>query len=75
VPKYDGDLGVPSVFVPLSEATCRRKIEILSAAFPSQSNRRWFADETFWALLRLRGLESSAAAPYAEAFHCRKVIL
>jgi LmbE family N-acetylglucosaminyl deacetylase len=27
VPKYDGDFGVPNVYVPLAEATCRRKVE------------------------------------------------
>lgn len=75
VPKYDGDLGVPNVFVPLPEPLCRRKIAHILASFPSQADRRWFKEEVFAALLRLRGLESNAPGDHAEAFYVRKLRL
>lgn len=75
VPKYDGDLGAPNVFVPLPEPVCRRKIAHILASFPSQADRRWFREEVFAALLRLRGLESNAPSDHAEAFYVRKLRL
>jgi LmbE family N-acetylglucosaminyl deacetylase len=75
VPKYDGDLGAPNVFTHLDEAVCRRKIQYLMTHFKSQLDKQWFDEETFWALLRLRGVESNAPSKYAEAFHCRKFVL
>jgi LmbE family N-acetylglucosaminyl deacetylase len=73
IPKYDGDLGAPNFFVPLSEAQVARKLEIVLDAFASQRTRRWFDAETFRALLRLRGVECNAV--HAEAFHARKLVL
>jgi LmbE family N-acetylglucosaminyl deacetylase len=73
--KYDGDLGNPNLFVPLPAATCERKVELLLEQFPSQRDRRWFTPDTFWALLRLRGVESNAPSGYAEAFHTRKATM
>jgi LmbE family N-acetylglucosaminyl deacetylase len=75
VPKWDGDLGVPHCFVALPEAVRRRKVEYLLAAFPTQRGKRWFTEETFHALLRLRGVECGAPDGYAEAFYARKTIL
>jgi LmbE family N-acetylglucosaminyl deacetylase len=75
IPKYDGDLGNPNLFVPLPSAVCERKVELLLDGFPSQRERRWFTPDTFWALLRLRGIESNAPSGFAEAFHCRKATL
>ena len=72
--KYDGDLGRPNLFVPLSEDICRDKIAALLTAFPSQSSRRWFNEDTFWSLLRLRGIECNASSRFAEAFWARKVL-
>lgn len=75
VPKYDGDLGAPNVFVPLSAAVARAKIRHLRSAFASQRSKRWFTADTFQGLLRLRGIESGAAEGLAEAFHARKTVL
>jgi LmbE family N-acetylglucosaminyl deacetylase len=75
IPKYDGDLGTPGFFVTLEEAVCRRKIETLLRCFPSQHGRRWFTRDLFYALPRLRGMESNAPSGYAEAFYCRKAVL
>lgn len=73
IPKYDGDLGAPNFFVPLDEALCRRKIEIVLESFVSQRSKRWFSEELFRSLLRLRGMECNAPSTYAEAFYCRKL--
>jgi LmbE family N-acetylglucosaminyl deacetylase len=75
IPKYDGDLGAPTLFVPLDEATAERKVELLLKGFPSQLHRRWFRADTFWSLLRLRGLESNSPSGFAEGFEVRKVVL
>ena len=74
VPKYDGDLGQPNLFVPLSTAVARAKIRHLHTAFASQRSKRWFTADTFHALLRLRGVESGAAGGLAEAFYARKAL-
>jgi LmbE family N-acetylglucosaminyl deacetylase len=75
VPKWDGDLGTPNVYVPLSEAQARRKVEIIAECFRSQSGKQWFDEETFVGLMRLRALECGAPSRRAEAFHGRKVVL
>jgi LmbE family N-acetylglucosaminyl deacetylase len=75
IPKYDGDLGTPSVFVPLTEPVCRKKIDTILTSFASQAGKPWFAEELFRSLLRLRGMECNAPSNYAEAFHCRKLLV
>lgn len=75
VAKYDGDLGAPNVFVPLPQAVCTRKIERILDVFQSESNKAWLSEDTFQAVLRLRGVECAAPERFAEAFHCRKLIL
>jgi LmbE family N-acetylglucosaminyl deacetylase len=72
IPKYDGDFGSPNVFVPLNESTCRRKVRTITSTFETQKHRHWFSDDTFLALLRLRGMEAASPSGYAEAFFCRK---
>ncbi len=73
IPKWDGDLGRPSTYVPMSAETARRKVELLHKCFPSQRHRDWWDDETFLGLARLRGME--CRAPYAEAFTCTKSVI
>ncbi len=75
IPKYDGDLGNPSFFVPLTRAQVRRKVDLISRHFPSQHGRSWFSDETFQGLARLRGLACNAPERLAEAFYARKIVL
>ena len=74
IPKYDGDLGNPSFFVPLTRAQVRRKVDLISRHFPSQHGRSWFSDETFQGLARLRGLACNAPEGLAEAFYARKIV-
>jgi LmbE family N-acetylglucosaminyl deacetylase len=75
IPKYDGDLGQPNVFVPLTQALCEKKVKRLMEGFSTQRNRQWFTEDTFYALLRLRGIESNASEKYAEAFYGRKIVI
>src|SRR3954467_13886483 len=75
IPKYDGDLGSPNLFVHLDAATGRRKTNHIVQLFQTQHNRHWFTEDTFLALMRLRGIESGAPDGYAEAFYCRKTVL
>lgn len=75
IPKYDGDLGTPNIFVHLSESICRKKISHLFEHFNTQANRSWFTEDTFLSIMRLRGIESNASEHFAEAFYCRKMIL
>jgi len=74
IPKFDGGLGSPSVFVPLPKATVKRKIDLLMSVFKTQLPKQWFTPATFEGLMRLRGIECNAPSGYAEAFYCRKLI-
>ncbi len=73
IPKWDGDIGRPSVYVPLSAELARLKVALLHKSFPSQHARDWWDDEVFLGLARLRGME--CRAPYAEAFSCTKSVI
>jgi LmbE family N-acetylglucosaminyl deacetylase len=75
IPKYEGDLGAPNLFVPLDRATAERKVELLLKHFPSQAHRRWFGADTFWSVLRLRGLECNAPSGLAEGLYARKAVV
>ena len=74
IPKYDGDLRNPNFFVHIDEAICRRKVQYILDAFPTQSNKQWFTAETFRSIMRIRGIESNSASNYAEGFYCRKAV-
>lgn len=73
IPKWDGDLGQPTVYVPLNEEVMSRKIELLWTHYVSQRERDWFDERVFLGLARLRGMECRAG--YAEAFTCRKIVI
>ena len=75
IPKYDGDLGRPNVFVELDEDLAGRKVQAILHGFPSQAEHFWFSEETFMGLLRLRGVEARSASGLAEGFHARKLVL
>lgn len=75
IPKYDGDLAQPNVFVQLEQEYVEKKIDILLESFKSQAGKHWFDRETFLSLMRIRGLESAAINRYAEAFHARKILI
>lgn len=75
IPKYDGDLGRPNLFVPLSKELSETKSNYIFEAFASQRTKRWFDRSTFMGLMRIRGVECGSASGYAEAFHARKIVL
>jgi LmbE family N-acetylglucosaminyl deacetylase len=75
IPKYDGDLGQPNLFVPLDADVCDKKVTFVMDTFQSQHARSWFRQDTFLALMRLRGVECNAPSGYAEAFYCHKLVV
>jgi len=75
IPKYDGDMGRPNLFVPLHAPLYENKVSYLLKAYVSQHSKQWFDRETFLGLMRLRGMESNSPSGYAEAFHARKVVI
>jgi LmbE family N-acetylglucosaminyl deacetylase len=75
IPKFEGDLGQPGLFVELSPALVDAKVAHLMSAFPSQRARGWFREDVFRGLLALRGVEAGAASGYAEAFTARRVLI
>jgi LmbE family N-acetylglucosaminyl deacetylase len=75
IPKFDGDLGRPNTFFPISEELAREKVQLLLDAFPSQREKHWFDEELFLGLMRIRGMEAVSPTGYAEAFTCRKLSL
>ncbi len=74
IPKYDGDLGAPNIYVSLSRTIAQRKVRHLLKTFRSQRENLWFKAATFESLLCLRGIEANAPAGYAEAFYGRKLV-
>lgn len=75
VPKWDGDIGQPNTYVPVSTIALQRKIDLLTKHFATQRSKHWFDAETFRGLARLRGMECRALENYAEAFFVRKFVL
>ncbi len=75
IPKWDGDVGRPNVYVPLDGPVMARKVELLMRHFGTQRSKHWFDEETFRGLARLRAMECRAPGRYAEAFHARKLLL
>lgn len=75
IPKYDGDMGRPNLFVPLEAPLYENKVDYLFQVFNSQRAKPWFSRETFLGLMRIRGMESNSPSGYAEAFHVRKVVI
>jgi LmbE family N-acetylglucosaminyl deacetylase len=75
IPKYEGDLSTPNLYVPLDRATVDHKVEILMTGFASQRTKPWYDAETFRGLMRIRGVECAAPGGYAEGFHAPKLTL
>jgi LmbE family N-acetylglucosaminyl deacetylase len=75
IPKWDGDIGQPNLYVPISANVLKRKIDFLVSHFGTQRSKLWFDAETFLGLARLRGMECRAPERYAEAFFGHKLAL
>jgi len=74
IPKFEGDLGQPNFYVPISQEIANRKVALLHEFFPTQSSKDWFSESTFQALHRIRGLECRSPSGFAEAFSARKLV-
>jgi len=72
IPKWDGDMGQVTHYVPLEPETALRKAALLDECFPSQRGRDWWDSETFLGLMRLRGVECKRR--YAEGFVVEKAL-
>jgi len=72
VPKYDGDLGHPNVFVPMDGEICGAKVDAILRHFHSQQSKHWFTESTFQGMARIRGVECASGC--ADAFYCREMI-
>ncbi len=75
IPKYEGDLGRPNLYVPLDESVAERKVALLEQHFASQADKPWFRAGTFRGLMAVRAVECNAESGFAEAFHCRKITI
>ena len=75
IPKYEGDLGLPNLFVPVSKGVARRKVAHLMRHFGTQRSKGWFDESTFLGLMRIRGVECRASSGLAEAYYLRKGVL
>ena len=75
IPKYDGDLSSPNFFVTLKREVAKRKVDIIIKCFQSQAGKQWFDKDTFFAMMRIRGIESASPTKFAEGFYVRKSIL
>lgn len=71
--KWDGDLGRPTAYQPLTPETAEEKVRLLQEHYPSQRHRPWYDREAFLGLARIRGIECHAR--YAEAFAVTKLAL
>jgi LmbE family N-acetylglucosaminyl deacetylase len=61
IPKWDGDMGRPNLYMPVSASVIQRKVDLLMSHFGSQRSKQWFDAETFLGLARLRGMEAFIA--------------
>ena len=75
IPKWDGDLAQPNLYVPLERSVMDRKTRLLMEHFATQRSKDWFDEETFRGLARLRGMECRSGAGFAEGFVMRKAQL
>jgi LmbE family N-acetylglucosaminyl deacetylase len=75
IPKYDGDLGSPNYYVTINEDGAREKVDVITNCFRSQAGKQWFDKETFFSLMRIRGIESASPSKYAEGFYVRKSVV
>jgi LmbE family N-acetylglucosaminyl deacetylase len=73
IPKWDGDMGRPNLYVPLDESQVDAKLALLAEHFGSQREKHWYDVDVFRGLMRIRGMECRASSGFAEAFTARKL--
>jgi len=75
IPKYEGDLVTPNLYARINASYVEKKIDLICNLFKTQKERPWFSKETFRSVMKIRGIECNSPSGYAEAFHCRKIVL
>lgn len=75
IPKYDGDLGQPNVYMPLTSEIALRKTDLLMSHYASQRSKSWYRAETFAGLMQIRAIECNSPSGYAEGFYSSKLVL
>ncbi|MCS6947523.1 MAG: PIG-L family deacetylase [Steroidobacteraceae bacterium] len=75
IPKFEGDLGQPNLYVPLATDFAEHKVRVLMECYRSQHSRNWFRPELFRGLMQLRGIECNSPSGWAEAFDARKIVV
>jgi len=75
IPKYDGDLGTPNLYIPFDRRIGARKVKYLMDCFGTQRDKHWFTPDTFQGLMRIRGIEANSKGMLAEGFYARKIVL
>ena len=76
IPKYEGDLGHPNLFVPLAAELVAAEDRAAPALLRVAGRRAaGFARRHFEAVLRIRGIECNAPEGLAEAFHVSKLVI
>jgi LmbE family N-acetylglucosaminyl deacetylase len=75
IPKYDGDISNPNLYIILDKKLCEKKIKYIRDSFLTQKSKHWFNEQTFWSILTIRGIESKSSTKYAEGFYANKIVL
>lgn len=75
IPKYEGDLGHPNVFVTIPAPLAQLKADNIVNGYRSQAGKQWFDRETFLSLMRIRGVEAASPTKYAEGFYVSKMVV
>lgn len=73
IPKYDGDLGNPSIFSEIDDPIAEKKVNALMEYYATQRKKHWFEKDTFYSIMRIRGMQ--AVCKFAEGFYSRKAKL
>lgn len=73
IPKWDGDMGQPNTFIELSQDIAQKKIDFLQQVYNTQKQKRWFTNDLFHSIMRIRGMECNSESQLAEAFYTRKL--
>lgn len=71
--KWENDTPTPTHYHPISTEVARDKVALLHKCYPSQIERDWFDEETYFGLLRMRGVQCRTR--YAEAFVVAKTTI
>lgn len=73
IAKYEADLGHPNMYVNLDNGEAESKVDLLLESYPSRRCHHWWSAETFYSLMRLRGIESNCT--FAEGLYARKMTI